>query len=161
MELSTGAKSWQTRGMTLRERIEFRTILIPFMDCWLWDGRHDKDGYAQTSVGKKTKPAHRVVYEEFVGPIPEGKELDHICRQRGCVNPRHVEPVTTLVNQQRSPLTSSGRTDCIHGHGVLYRYPSGRRVCRTCQREGWKSRHKKISAKRAERRKQEAQSGAR
>jgi len=116
MALSTGAKSWQTRGMSLRERIEFRTILIPFMDCWLWDGHHDKDGYASICVGKRTRHAHRVTYEEYIGPIPEGKQLDHLCRNRGCINPRHQEPVTNVENQRRSPITMMGKTVCKRGH---------------------------------------------
>jgi len=135
MELSTGAKSWQTRGMSLRERIEFRIIRIPFMDCWLWDGHHDKDGYASIYVDKRTRQAHRVTYEEYIGPIPEGLQLDHTCRQRGCVNPRHVEPVTNIENQRRSPITMMMKTVCKRGHSDYRRSKGGkRRYCLTCKK---------------------------
>lgn len=132
--LSTGALSWQTRGMTLRERIEFRRILIPFSECWYWDGHHDKDGYASICVDKRTRHVHRVAYEEYIGPIPDGLQLDHLCRNRGCINPRHVEPVTGYENQHRSPITSAGIQICKRGHSDYRRDISGRRGCVTCQK---------------------------
>ena len=69
--------------------------------CWMWDGWNSGNGYGKVWWEGKGEMAHRVVYELLVGPIPEGLILDHTCRNRGCCNPAHVEPVTTLVNTLR------------------------------------------------------------
>src|SRR6478752_5165546 len=66
--------------------------------CWEWVGSVRKnDGYGRWSVGKGTL-AHRVIYEKMRGAVPKGLELDHLCRNRLCVNPDHLEPVTTREN---------------------------------------------------------------
>lgn len=73
--------------------------------CWEWDGKLHPDGYATVKVRidgePKTMMAHRWVYEREVGPIPDGMQLDHLCRNRGCVNPQHLEPVTNFENALR------------------------------------------------------------
>lgn len=70
--------------------------------CWIWTGHVGKRGYG-TVMGERRKPllAHRVMYEKYVGPIPDGLQLDHLCRNRKCVNPKHLEPVTTQENTRR------------------------------------------------------------
>jgi hypothetical protein len=75
--------------------------------CWEWQKATMEGGYGQAwdRAQKRLRPAHCVVYERVHGPIPEGMELDHLCRNRRCVNPNHVEPVTGAVNAQRG-LTS-------------------------------------------------------
>lgn len=70
-------------------------------ECWLWLGRKNPKGYGQMTISKHQRSAHRVSYETFVGPIPEGMQIDHLCRVRHCVNPEHLEPVTQRVNLQR------------------------------------------------------------
>jgi hypothetical protein len=71
--------------------------------CWIWDGTIRPDGYGVKQGGRGERAmAHRWVYERVAGPIPEGLELDHLCRVRSCVNPDHLEPVTHDVNCQRS-----------------------------------------------------------
>lgn len=70
--------------------------------CWLWLGGHLQSGYA---MGSRTT-AHREVYEKMRGPIPPGLEIDHLCRNRGCVNPSHLEAVTHQENIRRSPVNS-------------------------------------------------------
>lgn len=69
--------------------------------CWVWNGRLDKDGYARAYYNKRDERVHRVMYEMLVGPIRKGKFLDHLCRNRVCVNPEHLEPVTSKVNTRR------------------------------------------------------------
>jgi hypothetical protein len=70
--------------------------------CWLWQGTMNWKGYGRISIGDREIGAHRVSYEIFVGPIPDGLEIDHLCKVRGCVNPDHLEPVTRRINQQRA-----------------------------------------------------------
>jgi hypothetical protein len=77
-------------------------------DCWEWTGYTDQDGYGRVGVGRRvdqrTIPAHRYAWELMVGPIPEGLEIDHLCFNRPCVNPDHLEPVTHTENMRRRHL---------------------------------------------------------
>lgn len=75
----------------------------PSTGCWHWLRFKDKGGYGRIS---RFEYAHRVIYERFKGKVPEGLHLDHLCRNRGCVNPEHLEPVTRAVNTQRGFLPS-------------------------------------------------------
>jgi len=70
-------------------------------ECWEWQGSTNKNGYGITGLSGKNVLAHRAVYLEMVGPIPEGMQLDHLCANRICVNPNHLEPVTSHENQVR------------------------------------------------------------
>jgi len=101
-------------------------------NCWRWQGLMRPDGYGK-HAGRQ---AHRVVYENLVGPIPEGLELDHLCRNKSCVNPDHLEPVTREENARRRWATY---THCKNGHAYTaantYIMPSGFRDCRTCIRD--------------------------
>ena len=89
----------------------------PATRCWEWKGHISNDGYGtfyfQTS---RTRMAHRLAYELVLGPIPEGMVLDHLCRRRSCVNPKHLQPVTNLENIDRGSIGSVRRSHCSHGH---------------------------------------------
>ena len=103
--------------------------------CWNWLGYKSKTGYGR--CGRVW--AHRRAYELLIGAIPAGLEIDHLCRNRGCVNPGHMEVVTHQENQRRgnSPYGINARkTHCIRGHEFseanTYISPNGRRNCRRC-----------------------------
>lgn len=77
--------------------------------CWEWTGSLNKGGYGQMRLNKtRLEMAHRVVWEELAGPIPEGLDLDHLCRNRKCANPDHLEPVTRSVNLRRGRAGKHG-----------------------------------------------------
>lgn len=102
-------RNWAPRReMSLLRKVE-RNIVVDDNGCWLWQGAKTWDGYAVLRV--KTPPGsvrrqvnkklHRLTYAEFAGAIPDGLSLDHLCRVRNCVNPKHLEPVTTAENVRR------------------------------------------------------------
>lgn len=111
--------------------------------CWIYTGTLDKDGYGQVVVpGVGTRRTHRLMYEAKVGPIPEGFEIDHLCRVRNCANPDHLEAVTRRENSLRSEsfaAVNARKTQCINGHEFTsantYMKPDGTRRCRRCSAE--------------------------
>jgi HNH endonuclease len=109
-------------------------------ECWEWQGCWASDGYGKVQLDGRGVGAHRVAWELTNGPIPAGLTIDHLCRNRRCVNPAHLEAVTQQVNVLRgtsSAAVNARRTHCVNGHEFTpentYLYNDGRRrVCRTC-----------------------------
>lgn len=121
------------------ERILKHVSVSASTGCWNWTACKDRDGYGKITVDRSGKRAQRVSYEAFRGPIPSGLFTDHLCRNRACVNPWHLEPVTHTINQRRGNTISSqyfGKTHCKRGHEFTPENtkptPKGFRSCRTC-----------------------------
>lgn len=133
------------RGPRLRFTVEDRGYETP---CHIFQGSINWDGYGSVTVRvgdlKTTRGAHKVAWERENGPVPEGLEIDHLCRVRRCIRPGHMEPVTHAENMYRSmaPALVTFRTNvCRRGHELtpenVYLFPkSGARTCRACKREG-------------------------
>lgn len=129
--------------MDLRDRIRAK-VVVDAAGCWIWQGYLIPNGYARISVGGLRMYAHRASYEAFVGPIPNGLEIDHLCRVRHCANPEHLEPVTREMNVRRGISAEvnrqrhAARTHCKRGHPFdednTKRKPRGR-SCRACSRD--------------------------
>lgn len=124
-------------------------------DCWEWTACRDRRGYGQIKLSSHgTRIAHRIAWEMLVGPIPAGMVMDHLCRNHGCVNPDHLEPVTNAENTRRgfAGAVNAARlaliTHCPQGHEYtpsnVYIFPSrpGKRRCLTCKRERDRARER-------------------
>jgi len=138
---------------TVAEKILARSIPEPNTGCWLWDGALTGSGYGTITIDGRTIGAHRASFGAFRGEIPDGLQLDHICRVTSCVNPAHLEPVTNRENQVRGVgfvARNARATHCPRGHEYTEantRRHRGRRFCRACHREECREYH---SANRAE-----------
>jgi hypothetical protein len=114
-------------------------------ECWIWGGALNINGYGAfrtSGPNPKNVRVHRFAYELLVGPIPEGLELDHLCRMRPCCNPAHLEPVPGRINTLRGENFSAKnaqKTACPQGHEYTdentYVAPNGWRQCAKCRTE--------------------------
>lgn len=142
--------------------IDYSSPLTRGSHCWIWTGAHATEGYGYFKIGSRTDGsrrnvrAHRVTYELVNGEIPEDLESDHLCRKPACVNPAHLELVTTRENQMRgiNPQLNKDRsllrTCCPNGH--LYDeantyYYRGYRMCRECKRLAGKNYEERYEQK--------------
>jgi len=121
--------------------------------CWLWIAGVSSNGYGSFCLNGRTMAAHRIAWELLRGAIPDGLTIDHLCRNRICVNPTHMELVTSKENTLRgfNPTAINARkTKCLRGHSLsgenLYMHCGGR-ACRTCRREQdreWKREWRRV-----------------
>lgn len=131
-------------GIDLATRVQMRVSIEDRghdTPCWISDRAAQRNGYTKIGLGGKTYLTHRVSYEAHIGPIPDGMQLDHLCRQRACCNPDHLEPVTCRENLVRGVTIIAAQvsaTHCLKGHpfdATNTRMTNlGKRVCRTCDR---------------------------
>lgn len=130
---------------------------IPMFDgtpCIIWPGAKDQ-GYGRIKIKGRKLMAHRVIYENIKGKIKRGLELDHLCRNRGCVNPDHLEPVTTKENVLRGNgacARNARKTHCKNGHALVpgnivkrHDHPSSRE-CLICHRANGRNTYRRKNA---------------
>lgn len=132
-------------GKPLEERFWSKVDRQP-NGCWVWNGSRTPNGYGTFRDGDKGHCAHRLSYQLIKGDIPTGLVLDHLCRNKACVNPDHLEPVTYSENVKRGDHTkkrmnnhNKNKTHCNKGHPLsgnnLYVSKLGRRHCKQCERD--------------------------
>lgn len=124
------------------ERRFHANIVVDANGCWIWQARDiNQWGHARWMVGGKRVGVHRWAYERWIGSIPDGLVIDHLCRVPACVNLEHLEPVTQPENVMRAPTAvttiNAKKTHCIHGHAfegsnLIWR-KNGERPCRQCR----------------------------
>src|SRR6267378_1518175 len=96
----------------LPSNLQKRIVFDP-SGCWLWTGAK-MQGYGWVGINGKSERVHATVYKIFIGPIPEGTELHHVCENRACCNPDHLEPITRKAHKALHPKTPP--THCKNGH---------------------------------------------
>ena len=144
-----GGTDVSKRTPSVEERL-LRRIQEEDSGCWVWTGfRSSPQGYGGIKIGGVRLVAHRVAYETWVGPIPAGLQLDHLCRNRPCVNPAHLEPVTRQENMRRAYAAVKSPTHCMRGHLRSENdkpRKGGYTVCRACISERRRERLARLAA---------------
>lgn len=123
--------------MPFAEQLLRSVRIDPDTDCWVWIAIQDRHGYGRVSARQEMRAAHRWTFENLVGPIPDGAQLDHLCRRPLCVNPAHLEAVSQEVNIVRGVVARENydpRLTCPSGHPRdLYGRRGGARNARYCE----------------------------
>lgn len=134
---------------SLEDRIMRHVTLITESTCWYWTSALLPTGYSIVYYKGKSRIAHRDSYKIFVGEIPFGFEIDHLCRNRGCVNPKHLEAVSHKENMRRGESANRKKTHCSKGHefsteNTYWSGPSKAvRLCKICCMENQRKRRKR------------------
>jgi hypothetical protein len=137
--------------MNIRLRIESQYLPHPVTGCWEWLGSKHNLGYARTKIDGRHTYIHRYLYRVYRGEIPAELELDHLCRNRGCVNPYHLEIVSHAENVRRGLAGRANnyyaaKTHCPAGHAYdeanTYLHPHSGRNCRACKRDRERERRR-------------------
>ena len=143
-----------SRWADVFERIENGSIPEPNSGCLLWIKNINNNGYGMVNYNGKRYLAHRLNYELTKSPIPDGLELDHLCRTPNCINPDHLEPVTHEINMKRS--SHATKTHCKNGDELtednIYHYSHPKhnetgRYCRKCRLSTLRRFHNKRNDK--------------
>ncbi len=139
----------RTAGLPLNMQAK---ILLTTDGCWYWTGAVTSKGYGSVAAGGKVVSTHRRAYELLVGPIPDGLQIDHLCENKRCCNPAHLEAVTGLVNMSRT--AQARKTHCINGHplsgtNLLIKPRANGKVirnCRTCRDDQRNASRQKLAS---------------
>lgn len=132
-----------TGGQSVRMTTDFAAYIIDRSDenadgCWIWRLSVNRGGYAQARRWGRLVTGHRLAYETFIGPVPVGSVLDHICNVKRCVNPNHLNPTSDRDNILRGtapPAINARKTVCHQSHPLDGVDARGKRFCRTCASE--------------------------
>jgi hypothetical protein len=131
----------------MQTKIQLELCTVPDLSrfCWVWTGAITSRGYGSVQHDRRRVSVHRLTYELLIGPIPDDLTVDHLCRNKRCANPAHMEPVTRRVNVLRA---QPERRRCPQGHALagpnlvvrVRRDTEIHRMCRVCQYE-WQRQH--------------------
>ncbi len=112
----------------------FKLVQGEQSECWTWQSSMLPKGYGTTKYKGKGIAAYKLAYMLSIGPVPDGLELDHLCRTRRCVRPDHLEPITHLENIRRGICANREKATCLKGHPFDVIRKSGKRDCSVCHK---------------------------
>lgn len=103
--------------VSLSDRLLTKVVCDVATKCWNFTGHRNRDGYGMLAIGHRaTDRTHRIAYQLFTGPIPQGHEIHHVCENRGCCNPAHLVAVVRKQHLKMTPRWAGNRTHCPQGH---------------------------------------------
>jgi len=133
-------------SLSISDKIRFWPKVKKSTNCWLWNASTNIDDYGVFSIRRKTYPAHRISYFLRYPDFDQSLELDHLCHNRSCVNPDHLDPVTHPENLNRGICSNREKTACPRGHPYDMVDSNGRRWCINCVKITQKNYRKRKSS---------------